>query len=98
MTDPIAISLLLHPGDAPGWRVHLHPGGGEFPIDIKQAEEIARVMGDMLPPTAEPTAFELIRKGTTELRQTLATRLANAEREAASIAGLRRALAEVGEQ
>lgn len=99
---PFAISLVLHQDDHPGWRVHLAPNSpqGGYPIAIKQAEEIARTITDILvteiPVETEPTTpFMVVRNGTTVLRSALQSELADAEEKAANIASLRRALAEM---
>jgi hypothetical protein len=99
---PYAISLVLHQDDRPGWRVHLTPDSpqGGYSVAIKQAEEIARAITDILvteiPVETEPiTPFMVVRNGTTVLRAALEQELADAEAKAANIASLRRALAEM---
>lgn len=101
-TTPYAISLVLHQDDQPGWRVHLTPDSpqGGYPVTIKQAEEIARAITDILSTVinveTEPTTpFMVVRNGTTVLRTALEQELADAEAKAANIASLRRALAEM---
>lgn len=99
---PFAISLVLHQEDKAGWRIHLTPNSpqGGYPVTIKQAEDIARAITDLLstviPVDSEPTTpFMVVRNGTTALRSTLERELADAEAKAANIASLRRTLAEM---
>lgn len=100
---PYAISLVLHQDGSPGWRVHLHPNGpdGGHPISIKEAEEIARVATSVLDTVTQDdksvTPFQIVRNGTTALRQTLQRELEIAEARAASIPHLRRSLGEMGQ-
>jgi len=98
---PYAISLVLHQDATPGWRIHLHPNGndGGSPISIKEAEEIARVATSVLDTVTQDdkavTPFQIVRSGTTVLRQTLQRELEVAEARAASIPHLRRTLGEI---
>lgn len=100
---PYAISLVLHQDGPPGWRVHLHPNGtdGGSPISIKEAEEIARAATDVLDTVTQDdqavTPFQVVRNGTTVLRETLKRELEVAEAKAASIPHLRRTLGEMGD-
>lgn len=100
-SSPFAISLVLHQSDNPGWRVHLTPGGpdGGHPISIKEAEELARsatdITGSATDDATVTTPYEIVRNGTTVLRDALEKELADAEAKAASIAALRRSLAEM---
>ena len=98
---PYAVSLVLHQDDKPGWRIHLTPGGadGGHPVSIKEAEELARSETDIFDTTTQDdtamTPYMVVRNGTTVLRTTLENELADAEAKAASIATLRRSLAEM---
>ena len=100
---PYAISLVLHQDGTPGWRIHLHPNGndGGYPVSIKEAEELARGATEILAADIQDseavTPFQIVRNGTTVLRQTLQRELEVAEARAASIPHLRRTLGEMGE-
>jgi len=101
LPTPYAISLVLHQDDKPGWRVHLTPNGpdGGYPVSIKEAEELARSATDITNSATQDdtvaTPYQVVRNGTTILRTALETELADAETKAASIAALRRSLAEM---
>lgn len=97
-TVPHAISLVLRDN---GWRVYLTPGGNQegHPVSIKEAEEIARAATAVLDTVTQDdqavTPFQIVRNGTTVLRQTLQRELEIAEARAASIPHLRRSLGEM---
>jgi hypothetical protein len=94
---------VLHQGDKPGWRIHLTPNGvdGGHPISIKEAEELARTATDIVDTVTQDdtatTPYMIVRNGTTVLRDALEKELADAEMKAASIAALRRSLAEMSD-
>jgi hypothetical protein len=92
---PYAISLVLHRGVNPGWRVHTAPVSAPegVPVSIKEAEAFARTAGDIAGYGEEtPTPFEVVRDGTTEYRAEVEAQLSEAETRAATIPALRRAL------
>jgi siroheme synthase len=91
---------VLHQDDKPGWRIHLTPNGvdGGHSVSIKEAEELARSATDITGSATDDNAttpYMVVRNGTTVLRTALETELADAETKAASIAALRRSLAEM---
>ncbi len=96
---PYAISLVLHQDDKPGWRVHLTPNGidGGHSVSIREAEELARSATDITSSEDDTitTPYMIVRNGTTVLRTALEKELTDAEAKAASIAALRRSLAEM---
>jgi hypothetical protein len=93
---PYVVSLVLHQGEKPGWRVHTAPSSDPdgYPVTIKHAEELARAATDVVS-GADVTPFEVVRQGTVAMRQTVTRELAEAEAKAAGIAALRRTLAEI---
>jgi hypothetical protein len=75
---------------------------GAHPISIKEAEEFARHATDLMDisgPGSDTivTPYMIVRNGTSLLRATLESALADAEEKAANIASLRRALAEMSQ-
>jgi hypothetical protein len=93
---PYAISLVLHQGEKPGWRVHTAPSSDPdgYPVTIKQAEVLARAATDVTA-GADVTPFEVVRQGTVEMRGTVTRELAEAEAKASTIKDLRTTLAEM---
>ncbi len=97
---PFALSLLMYPGGAGGWRVHTLPdadGGQGKPVSVAQAETIAKVFGDVLagdPKT--PTPFEIVRQGSERQREAKKAELAAAEAYASRVAQLRREYKDLG--
>ena len=92
-----AISLVLPDGQSK-WKVITIPDSKPKEITIAQAEQLARVFGDVVGLDGNPTPFEIVRDGSTEARARLRSDLVKAESEATRVPSLRKELADIGEQ